>query len=420
MNVIATRAKRFRTHSRRASFPETSQMHPEGRLLVLCARTTINDFVRVEVEDLVGESIDWEEMWQLSKAHGVAPLVYRSLLTVCAATVPAPIHDAFRRHLQLNGLCHALLIQELTPVLTALTAKGVRAIPFKGVILGHTAYGDQSLRECTALNLIVDKESISSARQVLWSQGYQCTSLDSKDGRGSDESYHSFRKRNGIIAVNLQWSMSRRHFSFRLDRAEFWERLKPVHLPNQSIMGLSPEDLLIVLCVYGSKQAWRKLKWTCDVAELVRRRPTLDWSRMVFQADEWKCRRMVMLGLAMARNLFDITLPRAILHELDDDAETSALVHRMPEQLLKNTGHGIGENCAEALYLTLQDSWWERCKLGVALCREQSHVISQPLPWCKSQGWLRKLFAFCKPFQWVMVKCVPSSRLRRILIRCLE
>jgi hypothetical protein len=191
-------------------------------------------------------------------------------------------------------------------------------------------------------------------------------------GEESGEPYHFFQRRNGIVAVDLQWMMARRHFGFRLDRSAFWGRLKPVHLPTKSVMGLCPEDLLILLCVHGAKHAWEQLKWVCDVAELVRRRPALDWSRVLFQAGEWRCRRLVLLGLAMAHSLFDTAVPLTILQEIETDADIPVLVRKMPKQLLKNPRHGIDEDCAEALYMTLKDSWLERWKLGVALCRAEA------------------------------------------------
>lgn len=405
---------------RQTSSPGVSQMHAEGRLLVLCARLTINDFIRVEIEDLVSGALDWDLVWRLSRVHGVTPLVYRTLSAICPTAVPSAIHDVFRRRIQANALLNTLLAKELVAVLDALAAKGVRAIPFKGVTLAQTAYGDLSLRECADSDLIVDQASIPQARQVLWSQGYQLTSQDMGDGKESDEPYHFFQKKNGIVAVDLQWIMARRHFGFRLDRGVFWDRLKPVHLPTKMVMGLCPEDLLILLCVHGSKHAWEQLKWTCDVAELVRRRPTLDWSRILFQADEWGCRRMVLLGLGMAKSLFDIVLPRAVLHEIEADADIPTLVRLMPKQLLKSSGQGIDEDCAEALYVTLKDSWWERWKLGVALCRAESDTITRPLPWFRFQRRLRGLFVCLKPLHSFASKCVPSVRMRQAVVRWLQ
>lgn len=133
-------------------------MRAEGRLLVLCARTTVNEFVRVEVVDLACDGIDWDLVWQPSKAHGVAPLVYRNLVAICPAAVPSAIHEAFRRHNQANALLNTLLAKELVSLLDALAAKGVTAIPFKGVTLAQTAYGDLSLRECADIDLIVEQE----------------------------------------------------------------------------------------------------------------------------------------------------------------------------------------------------------------------------------------------------------------------
>lgn len=400
--------------------PGLSLMRAEGRLLALCARTTVSEFVRVEVADLACDGIDWELVWQLSRAHGVAPLVYRNLVTICPAAVPSSIHEAFRRHNQANALLNSLLAKELVTLLDALAAKGVTAIPFKGVTLAQTAYGDLGLRECADIDLIVEQGAIPQARKVLWSQGYQLTSQDMGGGEESGEPYHFFQRRNGIVAVDLQWMMARRHFGFRLDRSAFWGRLKPVHLPTKSVMGLCPEDLLILLCVHGSKHAWEQLKWVCDVAELVRRRPALDWSRVLFQAGEWRCRRLVLLGLAMAHSLFDIAVPLTILQEIETDADIPVLVRKMPKQLLKNPRHGIDEDCAEALYMTLKDSWLERWKLGVALCRAEAEVLTRSLPWFRVQRRLRMLATCLKPFHRIIAKWILSVRMREAVVRWLQ
>ncbi|HAP39440.1 MAG TPA: hypothetical protein DCQ94_06750, partial [Nitrospira sp.] len=68
---------RTRAGSRKGNERSTalSQMHAEGRLLILCARTVVSEFARVEVEDLVSDGVQWDRVWQLSRAHGVAPLV---------------------------------------------------------------------------------------------------------------------------------------------------------------------------------------------------------------------------------------------------------------------------------------------------------------------------------------------------------
>ncbi|MCC2639918.1 MAG: hypothetical protein K0S45_331 [Nitrospira sp.] len=374
----------------------------------------------MEIEDLVNGAVDWELVWTLSKAHGVASLVYRNLAALCPAALPSAIHAEFRRHNQANALLNTCLAKELVAVLDAFGAKGIHAIPFKGVTLAQIAYGDLTLRECADLELIVDEPSIPHARQILWSLGYQPTSRNVRDGPESDECYHFSHKKSGVVVVDLQWVMARPHFWFRLDRSVFWNRLKPVYLPTKIVMGLCPEDMLILLCVDGSKQAWQQLKLICDVAELVRRRPALDWSRLMFQAKEWKCRRMVLLGLALGNRLFDMVLPSAVLKEIEVDADIHGLVQHMPKQLLKNARQGIDQQCAEALYLTMKDSSWERWKLGMALCLAEAKVIDLPLPWFRFQQKLQRLSFCLKPFHWVVEICAAFIRMRQAFVRWLQ
>ncbi|ULA61005.1 MAG: hypothetical protein LZF60_280041 [Nitrospira sp.] len=397
-----------------------SAMSIEGRLLILCARTVVSEFVRVEIEDLVCDGINWDLVWQMSKAHGVAPLVYRNLAAICPAAVPSAIHEAFRRQNQATILMNSVLAKELVALLDVLAAKGVTAIPFHGSTLAQVAYGDLNLREWEDIELIVEQGAVAQAGKVLWSHGYQRTNTDIDAEAESRESNHVFLKRNGVVAVNLQWGLSRHHVGFRLDRSALWGRLKPVGLPTKTVMGLCPEDLLILLCVHGTIHAWKQLKWVCDIAELVRRKPALDWSRVLFQASEWGCRRMVLLGLAMAQNLFDIALPRMVSHEIDADADIPALVCRMPRPLLNHPDQGIDPDCTDALSVTIKDSSWERWKLGLILCRVDAEVIHRPLPWFRFQRQLRLMSVCMKPLLRSVPKRIVPVRVRHMIVGWLQ
>ncbi|MGC3975472.1 MAG: nucleotidyltransferase family protein [Nitrospira sp.] len=391
-------------------------MSAEGRLLVLCARTAVSEFVRVEITDLVCEGINWDLVWRMSKAHGVAPLVYRNLTAICPAAVPLVIHEAYRRQNQSITLMNTVLAKELVALLEALAAKGITAIPFHGSTLAQVAYGDLSMRECEDIELIVEEGAVSQARKVLWSHGYQRAKADAEPY----EVNHVFLRRNGMVTVNLQWGLAGYHSRFRLDRSALWGRLKPVGLPTKAVMGLCPEDLLILLCVHGTIHAWTQLKWVCDIAELVRWKPALDWSRVLFQASEWGCRRMVLLGLAMAQNLFDIVLPRTVSHEIDADADLPLLVQRMPQQLLKRPDQGIDEDCADAVSVTIKDSIWERWKLSLILCRADAEVIHRPLPWFRFQRQLRLLSTYMKPLLRGVPKGIVPVRVRHMVVSWLQ
>ena len=122
----------------------------------------------------------------------------------------------------------------------------------------------------------------------------------------------------------------------------------------------------------------------------------------------------------MAQSLFDTVLPRTVLHEIQADVDIPVLVRRMPKQLLKNPSHGIDEDCADALYVTIKDFSWEQWKLGVTLCRAEADVITRPLPWFRFQRKLRMLAACLRPLHRVIAKGILSVRMRGRIVRWLQ
>src|SRR5207253_975904 len=73
----------------------------------------------------------------------------------------------------------------------------------------------------------------------------------------------------------------------------------------------APARLLLILCVHGANHCWLRLNWLCDVAELLRRNPALDWPALAAEAERWGCRRILTLGLLLAHDLLDAPLPPA-------------------------------------------------------------------------------------------------------------
>ena len=92
-------------------------------------------------------------------------------------------------------------------------------------------------------------------------------------------------------------------------------------ISQHTVMTSIPENLLIVLCVHGSKHAWEQLKWICDIAELVRTHPDLQWEHMLASASDLRCRRMVLLGLSLARQWYEVDLPAPVLCMIASDPD---------------------------------------------------------------------------------------------------
>jgi hypothetical protein len=391
---------------------------PEAELLVWCARTVLTDDFKSRIRRRVQESLDWSVLLQMAEYHGVSPLLYRSLSTLTPDLVPLEPMTYLRQKTQAGALLNRSLAHELINVYEAFQARGIPVIPIKGATLAVSAYGDLALRDFTDLDLLVPQPTLAEAQAVLRSQGYERNSSSSKrpEGQHKEGPYHVFIKKRPISRVDLQWVMAHEHFSFQLDRPEFWQDRTPVTLGSKTVLGLSPEIQLIVLCVHGSKHAWELLKWVCDVAELVRSHPDLDWNQIVVHASHWQCQRMLYLGLAVAHLLLDAPLPAAVLERLTADVEVLALAHRMPASLLLDAHEGITEEQAGALYFSVKDSWWERWRLALQLCRAHSPMATMPPSWCHGRLPLLRLARIMVPL-YREVKRLLSPRIRAAINR---
>ena len=113
------------------------------------------------------------------------------------------------------------------------------------------------------------------------------------------------------------------------------ERLEPVDLAGTTLPSLAPEDLLLVLCMHGSKHLWMRLEWICSVAELVRTCPEMDWGRVMEQAHELGGERMLFVGLLLARDRLGIALPEEVRANIESDRVGRLLARRVRERLFR-------------------------------------------------------------------------------------
>jgi len=101
------------------------------------------------------------------------------------------------------------------------------------------------------------------------------------------------------------------------------------------VTGVSAEDLILILCVHGSKHLWERLSWICDVAELVRARPDIDWGWVMEQARTTGSERMLFLGLFLAHALLDAVLPPDVMNRVHSDPVVHTLATKVDGWLFR-------------------------------------------------------------------------------------
>ena len=295
-------------------------------LLHLCvhacksAPQTDSDFARAE-------SFDWEYVARLARRHAVVPLLYRALQTFARGAAPEPVRKALSETYRANAARNVLLAGELLRVSKLFESAGVRALAYKGPALAVAAYGDLSLRRFVDLDVIVRARDLGRASQLLRDSGYAPQGLTPEQASALARTQHavSYSRDGGRLIVELHRDVSAKDFAdVTLDDGA-WERASRVAVLNGSVAAPSTEDLLLALCVHGTKHLWERLAWVCDVAGLVNSNPELEWSTVFERASRARVERMLMLGLTLAHGLAGAELPEEVSREVEKDEAAARL-----------------------------------------------------------------------------------------------
>ncbi len=307
---------------------------PDEALLLECARTELAPGAADRLAALLDGPMDWSRVMERATEHGVTPLLARHL--VGRDPVPEPVRRELARRLRRNTERNVALTGELLRLLDRLRARGVVALPFKGPTLAAAVYGHLGLREFGDLDLLVLPGDVPAAREVLVAEGFRprfdlTRPQESLYLRSRYE--HPFVRAADGVAVELQWRILPIEFGIRLDYAGFWGRSEEIAVAGHRVPVLASEDLLLVLAVHGAKHLWERLAWITDVAELVRRRPHLDWAAVEAAAAVSGGRRMLALALVLAADLFAAPVPASVLEQARADSTVERLVEVVRRRL---------------------------------------------------------------------------------------
>lgn len=120
-----------------------------------------------------------------------------------------------------------------------------------------------------------------------------------------------------------------------------WERAQTISLAGGQVRTLALEDHLLALAVHGCKDGWSRLKWVCDVAELVDRHPLLDWESIQATAKARGSLRLLWVALALAEGLLGVTLPDPLRRRMADDAAVARLANQLAANLQREEEPGV-------------------------------------------------------------------------------
>ena len=273
---------------------------------------------RSALQPFLDAGVDWSVIRREARRHRVLPLLFHALEEVLGDRLPSSLQDQIREHRRGVRIQNTFVIQELGRVHRRFEDAGLPLLAMKGPVLAQTAYGDIALRQSVDADVVVPRDRFSEVDRLLRELGYEYAEKR-KPMWGWQEALSRYLDgqweftRGNTFTLDVHTRLMPPGYSFPSDFYPFWERARAVQLNGDvDVHGFSPEDQVLVLAHHGIKNQWRALRHIVDIAAVIRGHDDLDWDLLRSRAGEMHAARALKLGLHMAHDLLDVTLPRSI------------------------------------------------------------------------------------------------------------
>jgi len=281
---------------------------------------------------------DWDGLLDLAHEHRISMLLYRSLPEAGAA-VPVKAKERLAAEYNRNLVQNMARAAELIRLLERLDRESIPAMPFKGVVLAASVYGDPTARGVGDLDLLIDPRNLLRASAILRECGYELTTPIREDGFPVAPYYPEcvfFRPADGMV-VELRWRLDvlNSRYSRDLGLSWVWPSRQTATIAGAAVPTMNPEIMLLMLCMHGCKHVWSRLIWICDVAQLLTARPDLDWSQVIREAKRQALRRVLALGVLLAVRVAGAEVPAGVLRVFEAESGLPALAEYLDEHLFE-------------------------------------------------------------------------------------
>ncbi|MBI2883963.1 MAG: nucleotidyltransferase family protein [Candidatus Methylomirabilis oxyfera] len=286
----------------------------EDELLLLLARGTLTPEVQGKALACLQEELSWSLILKQALLHGVFPLLYRNLLALGFPGVPTEVRATLDRLYKTNAARNLLLARELARVLQAFSAAGIPVVPLKGIALAQSLYGDQALRICSDIDILVPRRMAPKAFNLLLTAGY---AAEFTGGLFADRSLlrqdieTALARREGefFYHVELHWGILWRPWLDAAAIEDLWAEVRPQTFAGVPAYALSPEWELLFLAVHAPGHSWQ-LKWIVDIHEVCSR-GRVDWERLWTKAKRLGWEEVLRFSLGASVALFSTPIPDA-------------------------------------------------------------------------------------------------------------
>ncbi len=235
----------------------------------------------------------------------------------------------------ITSIANSKIYDTLSEIGNAFNKAGIPFILLKGSHLAQFVYQDIGLRPMGDIDILVKKEDLQKAEELLHQTGY----------RYLKKTLHCqhlppLSRPDGIKALEVHWSIMKPIWPFKIDIEGLWERAKTVTINTSKVMIFSPEDVLLCLSLHTIYQHDLRtfgIGPYCDVAAIINHgNRELDWNKLQTRAHEWGIEKYLHLILHLSHEILGINIPDKILHSAESELLTEQIVLKAKKRILSS------------------------------------------------------------------------------------
>lgn len=350
---------------------------------------------------VIEKNTDWQRVVSIAQKHGLVNFVYLRLAKHCRKLISEEVLTQLKTIYFQNSIRNTYLGACLIKILNLLEQNHIEAIPFKGPVQAEMIYNDIGARFFSDLDILVQRENVVQARDLLFGLGFKTdVPIPEIQTRSylKKENFFQLADPTKGINIDLHWEITGRY------------NLMPIHYPlseeyihHATLLGkkcktLNYEDLLIYLCIHGTSHCWEKLELIYSVAKILTSSRISNWEGILQKAKNLKCRRMVLLGLCLAKYFFDADLPEVIQSAIQKDKRIKKQADYVIRKIIYHD-MAFTERLSwrfSPFHFQIRDSRWDGVKYLLRLFFQPTirEWDKYPLP-----AWLLPLYYILRPYR---------------------
>ena len=310
---------------------------PQEKIIHLLLDLLRFDEIPVGKDDLAQLSPDeWQALYDLALRQQVIAFLYHCLKTKnLLDAVPEDMQQSLLTIYRQNAVRNMRIYHEFRQIAGAFQTASIPLIVLKGAYLAEAVYQNIALRQMGDMDLLVPKEDLASASEIVMKMGYQPERPFSLKWEPTYKHLPRFIKpKTG--SVELHWNITPRNTPFSIDPDELWAHSQEIHIAGIPVRALSPEDILLVLCEHNSygHQFNFGLRPYVDIGMAIEFfNDMLDLSVVIERAIRWNWGKGVYLTLKLASELFGARVPVNDLEKLEPVGFDTAIIQEVRQQL---------------------------------------------------------------------------------------